>query len=206
MPHVETMVNTIDTETFTPPPIPGDVGPRLTFIGTTHVDANRDGIRWFMEAIYPLVRAEEPGVEVDIVGGMPPADIRAFDALPGVRVTGQVKDVRDYMATARALIVPLRSGGGTRLKILEGLSFGVPTISTSIGAEGLDLVPGEHLMIGDDPRSFADAVLTVLHDAALRDRLRTAGRRFVEEHYDWRVVQGRLEDVVRAALASRALS
>jgi glycosyltransferase involved in cell wall biosynthesis len=107
------------------------------------------------------------------------------------------------MATARALIVPLRSGGGTRLKILEGLSFGVPTISTSIGAEGLDLVPDEHLMIGDDRRTFADAVLRVLDDGALRARLRSAGRAFVEQHYDWRVVQARLEQVLTASLAQR---
>ena len=203
LPHVETMVNTIDTVAFTPPAEPADVGPRLVFIGTTHVDANRDGVRWFMDEIYPLVRAAVPEVEVDIVGGMPPAEIRAYDALPGVRVTGQVKDVRDYMATARALIVPLRSGGGTRLKVLEGLSFGVPTISTSIGAEGLDLVPGEHLLIGDDPRSFADAVLRILSDAELRDRLCAAGRAFVEQHYDWRVVQARLEEVLTASLTER---
>ena len=140
---------------------------------------------------------------MDIVGGVPPPDIRAFDALRGVRVTGQVKDVRDYMATARALIVPLRSGGGTRLKILEGLSFGVPTVSTSIGAEGLDLVPGEHLLIADEPRSFADAVLAILDDAALRARLRASGRQFVEEHYDWRVVQDHLRAVLEAAVSDR---
>jgi len=99
--------------------------------------------------------------------------------------------------------VPLRSGGGTRLKVLEGLSFGVPTISTSIGAEGLDLVPGEHLLIGDDPRSFADAVLRILSDAELRDRLCVAGRAFVEQHYDWRVVEARLEAVLTASLAER---
>jgi glycosyltransferase involved in cell wall biosynthesis len=204
MPRVETIVNTIDTVRLTGPAVPQDAGPRLAFIGTTHVDANRDGVRYFMEEVFPLVRDTAPDVEVDIVGGVPPADIRAYDALPGVRVTGQVKDVRDYMATARALIVPLRSGGGTRLKILEGLSFGVPTVSTSIGAEGLDLVPGEHLLIADEPRSFADAVLAILDDAALRSRLRASGRQFVEEHYDWRVVQDRLRVVLESAVTDRA--
>lgn len=203
MPRVETLVNTIDTVQLTGPAVPQDAGPRLAFIGTTHVDANRDGVRYFMDEVFPLVRDKAPDVEVDIVGGVPPADIRAYDALRGVRVTGQVKDVRDYMATARALIVPLRSGGGTRLKILEGLSFGVPTVSTSIGAEGLDLVPGEHLLIADGPRSFADAVLAILDDAALRARLRASGRQFVEEHYDWRVVQDHLRAVLEAAVGDR---
>jgi glycosyltransferase involved in cell wall biosynthesis len=205
MPRVETVVNTIDAQAFTPPPGPRDVGPRLAFIGTTHVDANRDGVRYFMDEIFPMVREKVPEVEVDIVGGNPPAEIRAYDALPGVRVTGQVKDVRDYMATARVLIVPLRSGGGTRLKILEGLSFGVPTVSTSIGAEGLDLVPGEHLLIADEPRSFADSVLRLLDDETLRVRLRSAGRQYVEEHYDWRMVQDRLRTVIESTLAERAL-
>jgi glycosyltransferase involved in cell wall biosynthesis len=206
MPSVETMVNTIDTATFTPPDRPRDAGPRLAFVGTTHVDANREGLRWFMEAVFPLVRRAVPEVELDIVGGAPPPDIQAFDAMPGVRVTGYVKDVRDYMAEARVLVVPLLSGGGTRLKVLEGLSFGVPTVSTAIGAEGLGLTPGEHLLIADDPRSFADGVISVLGDPALRDRLQAVGRRFVEEHYDWRAVQGRLCSVLTLALNERGAS
>ena len=124
-----------------PPGRPARRRARLAFIGTTHVDANRDGVRYFMEEIFPLVHEQTPDVEVDIVGGVPPAEIRAFDALPGVRVTGQVQGRPGLHGDRAALIVPLRSGGGTRLKILEGLSFGVPTVSTSIGAEGLDLVP-----------------------------------------------------------------
>jgi polysaccharide biosynthesis protein PslH len=201
MPHVETMVNTIDTAYFTPPEEQRDAPARLAFVGTTHVDANRDGLVYFMREVFPLIREQVPGLEFDIVGGSPPPDIRAFGEIPGVTVTGFVSDVRDYMVHAAALVVPLRSGGGTRLKILEGLSFGVPTISTSVGAEGLGLVDGEHILLGDDPRSFADAVISVLGDPDLRHRLRTAGRRFVEQHYDWKTQAGRMRSVIEAALA-----
>jgi len=197
----ETLVNTIDATTFRRPA--GVVGGpnRIAFIGTTHVDANRDGLRYFMRDVFPLVRQEVPDLEVDIVGGEPPPDIRAFDSLPGVTVTGFVDDVRDYMARATALIVPLRSGGGTRLKILEGLSYGVPTISSTIGAEGLDLVDGEHLLLADDPASFASAVVRVLRDPELRERLSVAGRRVVEEHYDWRSQAPRFQQLLQSALA-----
>jgi polysaccharide biosynthesis protein PslH len=201
--RVETLVNTVDTRYFAPPLAPADPGPRLAFVGTTHVDANREGLRYFMAEVYPLIREQMPDVELDIVGGDPPHEVRAFGSLPGVTVTGYVKDVREYMARARALIVPLRSGGGTRLKILEGLAFGSPTVSTSVGAEGLGITPGEHILIGDDAHSFAEASLRLLQDADLRDRMCTAGRTFVTEHYDWTAQAGRLHSLLESSLADR---
>jgi glycosyltransferase involved in cell wall biosynthesis len=119
-----------------------------------------------------------------------------------VTVTGFVPDVRDHMANASALVVPLRSGGGTRLKILEGLSFGVPTVSTTIGAEGLDLVDGEDLLLADEPDAFAAAALTLLRDEAVRERLSRAGRAVVEQHYDWRAQAPRLESILTSAVAT----
>jgi glycosyltransferase involved in cell wall biosynthesis len=199
-PRVETMVNTVDTMRFALRDERDIAPPRLAFIGVPHVDANRDGIRYFMTEIFPLIRQAAPDVSVDIVGGNPPPDIRAFDSIPGVNVTGYVKDIRDYMATASALVVPLRSGGGTRLKILEGLSFGVPTISSSIGAEGLELEDREHIVVADDPQSFSAAVLEVLRDEELRSHLRITGRKFVEENYDWRSQASRLRRIVEDAL------
>ena len=99
------------------------------------------------------------------------------------------------------MIVPLRSGGGTRLKILEGLSFGVPTVSTSIGAEGLDLVPGEHLLIADEPRTFADARARRPGRRCAPLPPQAAGRQFVEQHYDWRAQASRLHSILRSAIA-----
>lgn len=200
--RAETMTNTIDATAFERAPGAPEVRGRLAFVGTTHVDANRDGLHWFMREVFPLIRRDEPGVELDIVGGDPPSDIRAFGEIDGVTVTGFVPDVRDYMAVATALVVPLRSGGGTRLKILEGLSYGVPTVSTSIGAEGLDLVDGEHLLLRDDPEAFAAATVTLLRDEAIRHRLSHAGRAFVEQHYDWRAQARRLEAILTSTVAA----
>jgi glycosyltransferase involved in cell wall biosynthesis len=188
--------NSIDPDYFamraTEPP-----GNEIAFIGTTHVDANRDGLVYFMERIFPLIERRVPDVRFSIVGGNPPPVIRQYGARPNVEVTGYVKDVRPYMARARALVVPLRSGGGTRLKILEGLSFGVPTVSTTIGAEGLDLVHGEHILLGDTPEAFAAGVVAALGDAGLRQRLRAAGRAVVEQRYSWQAVGRVLEQHLR---------
>jgi glycosyltransferase involved in cell wall biosynthesis len=202
--QAETMANTIDATSFAPPTATPNGGTRLAFVGTTHVDANRDGVRYFVRDVYPQIRQQVPDVELDIVGGDPPPDVRALADVPGVTVTGYVPDVRDYMARATALVVPLRSGGGTRLKILEGLSFGVPTISTTIGAEGLDLVNGEHILLADDAASFAAATVAVLSDAELRSRLSSAGRQLVEHRYDWRSQAERLHSLVASALVQRA--
>jgi glycosyltransferase involved in cell wall biosynthesis len=200
--RAETMTNTIDATSFERAPGPPPVRGRLAFVGTTHVDANRDGLHWFMREVFPLIRRAEPGVELDIVGGDPPPDIKAFGEIEGVTVTGFVPDVRDHMAKATALVVPLRSGGGTRLKILEGLSFGVPTVSTTIGAEGLDLLDGEHLLLADDPEAFAAAALTLLRDEVVRERLSRAGRAVVEQRYDWRAQAPRLESILTSAVAA----
>jgi glycosyltransferase involved in cell wall biosynthesis len=182
---VETIANTVDPDFFhgdnyAPEP------DKIVFIGTTHVDANRDGVRWFAEEVLPLIRRQRPDVRFDIVGGTPPPDIQALDEPPNVRVLGFVDDVRDYMATARVMVVPLRSGGGTRLKIIEGLSFGVPTVSTTLGAEGLDLVPGRDILIADEPQAIADEILRVLTDDDVATSLTAHGKSVARALYSWR--------------------
>ncbi len=186
-PRVECLANSIDPDFFAlraEQPTANEIA----FVGTTHVDANRDGLIYFMEQVFPLIERRVPDVHFSIVGGKPPAEIRAYGERPNVEVTGFVDDVRPYMARAKALVVPLRSGGGTRLKILEGLSFGVPTVSTSIGAEGIDLTDGKEILIGDTPEIFAERVVQLLTDEALCRRVAAAGRRLVEERYSWQAV------------------
>jgi glycosyltransferase involved in cell wall biosynthesis len=202
MPRVESLPNSIDTDYFALRAAAPSAN-EITFIGTTHVDANRDGLIYFLTRIFPAIEARVPDVQLKIVGGNPPPEIRAYDARPNIEVTGYVKDVRAYMARARALIVPLRSGGGTRLKILEGLSYGVPTVSTTVGAEGLDLTDEQHLLLGDTPEAFADQVVRLLGDAELQRRLSVAGRRVVEERYSWQAVGQRLGAYLDSALAAR---
>lgn len=191
-PQVECLANSIDPEFF-PRRTEMPVTNEIAFVGTTHVDANRDGLIYFMEQIFPLIERQVPDVHFSIVGGKPPAEIRAFGQRPNVEVTGFVDDVRPYMARAKALVVPLRSGGGTRLKILEGLSFGVPTVSTSVGAEGIDLTDGKDILIGDTPQAFASHVVRLLQDEKLCRHLADAGRQLVEEHYSWQAVGSRLK-------------
>lgn len=203
MPPVRSLPNSIDPDFFalrTQQPAANEIA----FIGTTHVDANRDGLLYFMAEIFPLIERAVPDVQLKIVGGSPPPEIRAFGERPNVEVTGYVKDVRDYMARAKALVVPLRSGGGTRLKILEGLSYGVPTVSTSIGAEGLGLVDGQHILLGDQPQVFADQVVRVLTDRELQQRLHANGRQIAEEGYSWRAVGRDLQAYIHTALAGRS--
>lgn len=194
-PRVECLPNSIDPWHF--PFRPGaEEGNEVTFIGATHVDANRDGVVFFVEQVLPLIRREVGDVRVNIVGGSPPPEIRAYDRLPDVSILGFVEDVRPFMTRSKVLVVPLRTGGGTRLKLLEGLSAGVPTVSTSLGAEGLDLVHGRDALIADTPAAFSDSVVRLLRDPGLRERLARAGRRVAEERYSWVAVGARLEELL----------
>jgi glycosyltransferase involved in cell wall biosynthesis len=115
----------------------------------------------------------------------------------GIEVTGTVDDVRPYMNKAAVYIVPLRIGGGTRLKIFEAMAMGKAVVSTTVGAEGLPVVAGEHALIADAPQAFADAVLTLLRDAETRRRLESAARSLVVQNYDWSAVAGELDEALR---------
>jgi polysaccharide biosynthesis protein PslH len=199
---VECLPNSIDADQLAPrATVPTDN--HIVFVGSTHVDANRDGVQYFMERIFPLIEPEVPDVRFSIVGGDPPPEIREYGRRPNVEVTGYVKSIRPYMERARGLVVPLRSGGGTRLKILEALSLGVPTVSTSVGAEGLSIADGTHLLLGDTPEAFARQVVRLLQDEALQRRLGVAGRRLVEESYSWQAVGRLLQNYLAAARARR---
>lgn len=195
---VEALPNSIDTSYFAlrrELPTTNEI----TFIGATHVDANRDGLIYFMEHIFPLIESCVPDIHFTIVGGSPPPTIRAYGSRPNVDVTGYVDDVRPYMARAKALVVPLYVGGGTRLKVLEGLSYGVPTVSTTIGSEGIAVKDGEHILLADTPEAFADKVVAVVNDAALQRSLCEKGRELVEHGYSWQAVGRRLTPCLAAA-------
>lgn len=150
---------------------------------------NVDGVLWFAREIYPLVRRAVPATRFYVCGQRPVAEVRALpEQEPSIEVTGYVEDPRPYIAGSACLIVPLRSGGGMRVKILEALARGIPVVSTTIGYEGIDLTPGEHLLVADTPSDFADAVSLLLRDPELGQRIAEAGRKRVLEKYDWRAV------------------
>jgi polysaccharide biosynthesis protein PslH len=185
--RVELLPNCIDTAFFAQRE-QEPAGNEIAFVGTTHVDANRDGVNYFVGEVFPLIEQRVPDIKLWIVGGTPPPEIRAYDERPNITVTGFVDDVRDYMAKAKVMVVPLLAGGGTRLKILEGLSYGVPTVSTSIGAEGIDVTHEQDILLADDAQRFADEVVRLLGDAELRRKLAQNGRRLVDQQYSWQAV------------------
>jgi sugar transferase (PEP-CTERM/EpsH1 system associated) len=174
----------VDADYFAPNGV-AETANRLVFTGSMDWHPNDDAIRYFIETILPRVRREIPDVSLTVVGRNPGAGLRRLAEEAGVEVTGTVDDVRGYMASAAAYVVPLRIGGGTRLKIFEALAMGKAVVSTTIGAEGLPLVDGQHFVRADDPDAFAHAVVSLLRDTARRRALGEAGRQLVMERYSW---------------------
>jgi glycosyltransferase involved in cell wall biosynthesis len=182
----------VDTAYFTPNGTAEEPA-RLVFTGSMDWHPNDDAMRWFIDAVLPRIRAAVPGVSLAIVGRKPGRPLIEAARRAAVEVTGTVDDVREHVARAAVFVVPLRIGGGTRLKIFEALSMGKPVVSTTIGAEGLPLEEGVHLVRADGPAAFADAVVALLRDPARRRALGQAGRRLVEERYGWPQVARRFE-------------
>jgi len=173
----------------------------LVYVGGLNWFPNLDAIRYFTAEILPLIAQQVPGVSLTVVGKLPNDAIAAeFKHLPNVKLTGTVDDVRPYIDAASAYVVPLRIGGGTRLKILDALSMSSALVSTSVGCEGLNVTPGEHLRVADDPRAFADAVVNVLSKPETARAMGAAGRARVCSHYDWPSIARRHEAVYARAI------
>ncbi|MEW5925078.1 MAG: glycosyltransferase family 4 protein, partial [Candidatus Zixiibacteriota bacterium] len=158
---------------------------------------------YFVKDILPLIYKERPDVEAVFVGRNAPPHIMSLNKVKGVKITGAVDDVRPYMEEGDVYIVPLRIGGGTRLKILDALAMRKAVVSTSIGAEGLDLQEGKHLLIADTPERFAAKVLKLLEDPGLVESLGEAGRKQVEEKYGWDQLAAKLEKFVSSLVEGK---
>lgn len=157
----------------------------IVFTGSMDWFPNEDAMRHFFDAILPLLRREVPDVSMTVVGRNPSRELRDAAATAGVTVTGTVDDVRPYIRRAAVYVVPLRIGGGTRLKIYEALAMGKAVVSTSIGAEGLPLEEGVHILRADDPDAFAGKILDLLRNPLQRQQLGRAARRLMEQEYSW---------------------
>ena len=164
-------------------------------LGTMFWPPNVEGVAWFLREVWPKVRREMPGVTFSVVGKNPPAELAALGAGQGVELVGYVPDPQPWLARAGVFVVPLLSGGGMRVKIVEAWRWGLPVVSTSIGAEGIEIVDGENILIADQAAAFAAAVVRVLQDRALNQCLRLNGRRWVEARYDWRKVYAAWDEV-----------
>jgi glycosyltransferase involved in cell wall biosynthesis len=190
---VDVVDNGIDTSFFEHVkncPEPG----RVLFLGSLEWRPNLDAVRLLLDRVFPAVRAAGPGARLSIVGRRPPAWLaQRVRSEPAVELHADVPDVRPHLARASVLAVPLRIGGGSRLKILEALGCGVPVVSTRVGAEGLELRDGEHLAVVEDVEQMAPALVHCLRNPAAAREQAGRGRRVVVARYDWWPLADRLE-------------
>jgi glycosyltransferase involved in cell wall biosynthesis len=165
---------------------PAGGSPTVVFTGSMDWEANVDGIRFYIDEVWPRVRAQVPNAQLRVVGKNPPASLVQRN-VPGVSFTGFVDDVRDHVRDADAFVIPLRVGGGTRIKAFEAMAMGLPVVSTSIGIEGLDVDDGTHFLRADSAEALATATLRLIADGALRLKLSRAARELVEARFGHRV-------------------
>jgi glycosyltransferase involved in cell wall biosynthesis len=163
----------------------------LVFTGSMDWLPNEDAILWFAAEILPRVRARVPDATLAVVGRNPTAPIRALHGQAGITVTGSVPDVRPYMEAAALFVVPIRIGGGTRLKIFEAMAMGMPVVSTPVGAEGLPVRDGEDVVLAEEAEAFADAVVALLQDPARARALGDAAASRVQREFGWDAVAAR---------------
>lgn len=183
--------NGVDTSQYhLLPETPGSK--EILLIGKMNYAPNVDGALFFYRQIFPLVQSQVPEACLLIVGAEPVAEVQALATDPAVTVTGRVEDIVPSYQRACLSVVPLRAGGGTRLKILESLALGRPVVSTSIGCEGLEVAHGQDILVADTPADFAAQVVRLLNDIELRRRLVANGRHLVETTYDWEVIAQQL--------------
>ena len=168
---------------------------RIISTGALTYNANYDATLLFCREIMPGISERIPQAEFIITGSYDGVDVSPFIEA-GAKLTGLVPDIRYEVARSAVLVVPLKFGGGTRLKILEAMALGTPIVSTKIGAMGVGAVSGEHLMMADDPEDFAEAVCAVFSDSALAARLSQNGRELVAKQFGWNSIGKKLEDIL----------
>jgi glycosyltransferase involved in cell wall biosynthesis len=192
---------TVDTDEVQPVQrVPG--GGHILHIGTMFWPPNIDGIRWFIDEVYPLIREKRPEVVFNVLGARPPRDLLELNSKGiGVHVTGYVDDPAPYLEQAGVMVVPLRAGGGMRVKILNALAQGLPLVSTTIGSEGIAVESGRHLLIADRPEDFAQAALCLLENQELATTLGRCGRELIVESYDYRAACQPLDAIYTGAPA-----
>ena len=171
----------------------------LLTMGTLYYPPNADGIRWFVEEVFPLIRSKVTGATLTIIGKNPPKDFLklAEDKNNGIVVTGFVPELDPYFAESGLTVIPVRAGGGMRVRILEAFARAMPVVTTTVGLEGIQAQPGRDVLVADSSDDFADAVIRLLNNEELQDQLSTNGRHLVETKYDWQVTLKDLDKVYR---------
>jgi polysaccharide biosynthesis protein PslH len=187
----------VDTTYFAPAaPATAARPAHLVFTGSMDWLPNEDGMLYFVREILPLIRQAEPQTTLSIIGRAPTPAVKRLAEDAAIEVTGRVDDVRPHIAAGSVYVVPLRIGGGTRLKIFEAMSMAKAVVSTTVGAEGLPVTTGENVLIADEPAAFARAVVTLIRDPDERRRLELEARRLVVARYDWSAVAGDFDEAL----------
>jgi glycosyltransferase involved in cell wall biosynthesis len=202
LPGVRTAVipNAADVEFYQPRPTdPPPDGRTVVYFGLLSYVPNINAVIYFIKDIWPRIAEAHPEARCKIIGGRPPPSLTAL-AGPRVEFTGFVPDLRPHLAAAAAVVVPLRLGGGTRLKIVEAMAMGRAIVSTTLGAEGIEAVPGRDLLVEDEPAAFADAVNRLLAEPGLAARIGQSARQLAVERYAWSGTARALESFYRRIL------
>ena len=201
--HVKVIDTAVDIDYFQPRQ-GTEQRDRVVFVGSMDWLPNEGGVQHFVKHTWPEILRRRPGATFQIVGRNPPPAVRRLANVAGVEVVGTVPDVRPYLADAAVVVVPLLIGGGTRLKIFEAMSMQKAVVSTPVGAEGLNVTPGAHLLLADAASAFADAVVELLENPSRRDQLGAAARRLVADCYSAERVARQFERICEQTVSDAA--
>lgn len=193
--HSTVVPNGVDTSYYTPTEREKESDTTLVFTGKMDFRPNVDAVLWFAREVLPLIREAVPQARLRVVGRNPHPRLKPLAGRTDITLTGYVDDVRPHVAEAGVYVVPLRVGGGTRLKVLEAMSMGKAIVTTSLGREGIDVADGRELVIADDASAFARSVVDLLRDREGRRELGRAARSLAESNHDWRHITPLLEQV-----------
>ena len=199
--HVTVVPTGVDLAEYRPDPAAPEPGPVITFVGAMDWEPNVDGVEYFAGEIWPIIQAEMPWARLRIVGRNPDRRVKKWVS-ESVEVTGRVPSVVEYLHQSAVVIVPLRIGGGTRLKIYEAMATAKAVVSTTVGAEGLDVHHGRDIMLADDTRSFAQAVIMLLRDRELRRRYEKAAAE-TAARCNWPAIGERFSEVLRTVIEKK---
>jgi glycosyltransferase involved in cell wall biosynthesis len=200
--HIATIGTGVDLDFLSH--APPAAAPQVIFSGSMDWLANIDAIEFFLDAVWPKIAAAVPQARMTVVGRAPPAHLveRARARAANWTFTGYVDDIRPHIRGAAVYVIPLRVGGGTRLKVFEAMALGCPVVATAIGVEGLPLQAGTHYLLADEAEAMAESVVRLLGDAAARERLSTAARAYVAEHFSFHSIARDFERICLDTLAS----
>ncbi len=203
--HVDVIETAVDTDYFQPQPTSGIPG-RCVFVGSMDWLPNEEGVKKFVQEVWPLIRVQHPQATFHVVGRNPPPSIAALDGKIGVTVTGSVPDVRPHLAEAQVVVIPLWVGGGTRLKVFEAMAMQKPIVSTRLGVEGLKVTEGKNVALADTAEELAKQVASLLSDSDLRHRLAENGKVLVQAKFTTKFVAKQFNAICLKTIESKQMA